>query len=184
MVQRFRDTSNSKGRERRGQMLRWLSGRLSIQNFRHDLRLAQESFGVHEAREACDFLLRHIYAVKNANRLGPISEHETLERIQGSVLSALPAGWLKRPGREMIATALLEHWVMTKREVLAGSLDQTVFQTIDNELWQFAKDRLKPQEIEAIQVEAAEAQMRTAHPVEVGRQPALGMSKSKEADLG
>lgn len=165
-------------------MLRWLSGRLTIQNFRHDLRIAEDSLGIHEAREACDFFLRHIYAAKCANRLGPISELETLEKIQSSVLASLPAGWLKRPGRGMIATALLDHWVTSKREVLAGSLDPAVFQTIDNELWQFAKDRLQPREIEALQVEAAASQKTTSHSIEDRPQTAGGTRESEEADLG
>lgn len=137
-------------------MLRWLSGRLSIQNFRRDLQHAQETLGLHEARKACFFLLRHIYAVKVINRLGEPAELAALENLQSAVLSSLPAGWFKRPGREMIAMALLDDWVTAKREVLAGAVDEDVFRLIDNELWQFAKDRLQPQEIEKLQVEAAE----------------------------
>lgn len=135
------------------EMLKWMSGKLLVYNFRRDLKLAQYNCGNQQARKLCSFLLQHIFAVKTAGRLG----HENELNVTTQTLASIrrqPSSWLQRVQPETVADALLDHWLSAKSAVLSSLLDEKIFQTIDDEIWLFAKSILKPQEIEDLHTEA------------------------------
>lgn len=136
-------------------MLKWLAGKLLLQNFRRDLRYAQHNLDARQARRLCEFLLRHTYAVKRARSL----DHDAqllVENEVSNILSDLPSGWLSRLQPDTVAMAVLDDWLASERAASTELLDRKLFRLIDDEVWSFVKDRLKPQEIETIQVEVAE----------------------------
>ena len=134
-------------------MLKWMSGKLLVHNFRRDLKFARYNCGNQQARKLCSFILRHIFAVKAAGRLG----HEDELGVTTEALASFrrqPSSWLQRIQLETVSDALLDHWLSAKSAVLSNLLDEKIFQTIDDELWVFAKSVLKPQEIEDLHTEA------------------------------
>lgn len=138
-------------------MFRWLSGKLVLQDFRRNLRYLQDNLGTNAARDCCMLLLRQIFAIKHEARFGGNAELRAAKDAYSLTLSHLPSGWLKRIQPDTATAALLENWLSAKLATLTGELDPRVFRLIDDGLWSFAKDRLKPKEIEAIHVEVEEA---------------------------
>ena len=133
-------------------MLKWMSGKLLVYNFRRDLQFVRYNCGNQQARELCSFLLRHIFAVKSAGRLGHENElNATMEALAS--FRRQPSGWLQRIQPETVAGALLDHWLSAKSAVLSNLIDEKIFQTIDDEIWVFAKNTLKPKEIEDLHTE-------------------------------
>jgi hypothetical protein len=134
-------------------MLKWMSGKLLVYNFRRDLQFARYNCCNRQARKLCSFLLRHIFAVKAAGRLGRENELDVTTEALAS-FRRQPSSWLQRIQPETVADALLDHWLSAKSAVLSNLLDEKIFQTIDDELWVFAKSVLKPKEIEDLHAEA------------------------------
>ncbi|MDO9384304.1 MAG: hypothetical protein Q7T86_15745 [Hyphomicrobiaceae bacterium] len=138
-------------------MLKWLSGKLVHQDFRRNLRYVQENLGSSAARDCCSSVLRQIFIVKSEAKFGADAELKAAHDAYLLTKRSTPSGWLTRTRPETAAVALLEDWLSAKVASLNGALEPQIFLAIDNELWSFAKERLKPSEIEAIHSEAEAA---------------------------
>lgn len=140
-------------RTNEGQMFKWLSGKLLLQNFHRDLRCAQETLSTTQARRCCEQLSQEIFRIKHAGKFGGDEEQRAIAAGRTLTSQILPAGWLKPVEPDHVARTLFDHWLSAKQAVMTREIAQDIFRLIDDELWSFTKGRLKPQEIEAIHLQ-------------------------------